>query len=284
VTQRSSTNHHDNSAGVRPLAAIILAAGKGTRMNSDLPKVAHPVAGKPIVWWVVNACRRSGTSKLVLVIGYGADVVRNIFAGGPASLRDARDDRDITYAVQAEQRGTGHATLCAESALAGFDGDVLVLAGDGPLLRPSTIATMLKRHRETSAAATMATSVIPDPTGYGRIVRDASGRFAAIVEHRNATEAQRRIREVYPSYACFDARALFEMLHQLKPNPQSGEFYLTDVFSMLCERGQRVEVVDAVPPEDVLSINTPQELATVDEILRRRLASEGRSMMQEAAR
>ena len=257
----SATN---SPSSTRPLAAIILAAGKGKRMNSDLPKVVHKVAGQSMVRWVVHACRESGADPIVLVIGHGGETVREAFHG---------DDRDIRYAIQDQQLGTGHATLCAKEALGDFDGDVLVLAGDGPLIRAATIKLMHRRHVETGAAATMATSVIPDPTGYGRIVRDASGRFDAIVEHKNATEAQRKIHEVYPSYACFDAMLLFEMLHQVGPDTVSQEYYLTDLFRMLKERGKRIEIVDAVPPEDILSINDPAQLAEVDEILRKRLAS-----------
>ena len=244
------------------MAAIILAAGKGTRMNSDLPKVVHEVAGHAMVWWVVRAVREAGAERIVLVIGHGADTVRDVFAG---------DDHDIEYAIQDQQLGTGHATKCAVEALAGFDGDVVVLAGDGPLIRASTIEAMLDRQRTTDAVATLATSVIDDPTGYGRIVRDADNRFERIVEHKNATDAQRAIREIYPSYACFDARHLFEQLDRLEPDEASGEYYITHVPEMLRQSGQRVEVVDAVPPDDVLSINTTQQLADVDAILSARL-------------
>lgn len=265
-----------SSTGVRrSLAAIILAAGKGKRMNSDLPKVVHPVAGEPMVRWVVKACRDSGASPTVLVIGHGGETVR-------AAFRD--DDKDIRYAVQDQQLGTGHATLCAKEALGSFDGDVLVLAGDGPLIRAETIRLMHRKHVETGAAATMATSVIPDATGYGRIIRGADGRFDAIVEHKNATDEQRKIREVYPSYACFDAKSLFEMLALVKPDGVSQEYYLTDVFRMLKERGKRVEIVDAVPPEDILSINDPQQLSEVDSILRARLQRQANARKPEAVR
>ncbi|MHC5027829.1 MAG: sugar phosphate nucleotidyltransferase, partial [Planctomycetota bacterium] len=176
-------------------------------------------------------------------------------------------DADIEYALQDEQNGTGHATRCAEEALAGFEGDVLVLAGDGPLIQAATIDVMWARHRATRASATLATSVIEDPTGYGRIVRDADDRFEAIVEHRNCTDAQRAIHEIYPSYACFEAGALFTCLGQLQPDEVSGEYYVTEVPAMLRAAGQCVEVVDAVPPQDVLSINTPEQLADVEAIL-----------------
>lgn len=243
------------------LAAVILAAGKGTRMRSDLPKVLHPVAGRPMVAWVVDACRAAGASRLVLVVGHGADAVREVFAGCD----------DVEFVLQAEQRGTGHATRCAAPPLEGFVGDVLVLAGDGPLIRAATIDAMRDRHRETGAAATLATSVVEDPTGYGRVVRDAEGRFVAIVEQRNADAAQRAIREIYPSYAIFDASALFDALAALAPDAVSGEYYVTDVPAMLRKAGRRVEIVDAVPPEDVLSINTPEQLAEVDAILTARM-------------
>ncbi|MEM7229922.1 MAG: NTP transferase domain-containing protein [Planctomycetota bacterium] len=246
----------------RSLAAIILAAGKGTRMQSDLPKVAHPVADHPMVWWVVKAAREAGASPIVVVVGHGADVVRGIFEG---------DDEDLIYVTQHEQLGTGHATDCARDALADFKGDVLVLAGDGPLIRTSTIRTMHDRQRECDAIGALATSVIDDPTGYGRIVRDDDRRFVAIVEHKNCTDAQREIREVYPSYACFDATSLFDALSTLAPNDLTGEYYVTDVPMMLKDQGHRIEVVDAVPPEDVLSINTLEQLAEVDSILRSRL-------------
>jgi len=267
MTQHSSTAPQSGQApsSTRPLAAIILAAGKGTRMNSDLPKVAHEVAGKPMVWWVVDAVRKAGADRIVLVVGHGSDVVRDIFTG---------DDHDIEYVEQTEQLGTGHAAQCAEPALRDFDGDIVVLAGDGPLIRPETITTMRQRHIDTDAAATLATSVIEDPTGYGRIVRDENDRFAGIIEHKNADEIQKRIREVYPSYACFRSGRLFDMLRKLAPNELTGEYYVTEIPAMLRAEGETVELVDAVPPEDVLSINTPQQLSEVDEILRQRRSAQ----------
>jgi len=248
----------------RPVAAVILAAGKGKRMKSDLPKVAHEAAGKPIVWWVVDAVRKAGASPIVLVVGHGEDIVRSIFAG---------DDADLIFVTQEEQLGTGHATRCAEQALSTFRGDILVLAGDGPLIRPSTVHAMIERQRSAKAAGTLATSIIDDPTGYGRVVRDEAGRYAAIVEQKNATEEQLCIHEVYPSYACFDAELLFAALTDLPANELTGEYYITDVPAMLQAQGHTIELADAVPPEDVLSINTPQQLDDVSAILQARLSS-----------
>ncbi|GJM19599.1 MAG: hypothetical protein DHS20C14_18120 [Phycisphaeraceae bacterium] len=253
----------------RPLAAIILAAGKGTRMNSDLPKVVHPVGGRAMVCAVVDACLDAGCSRIVVVVGYKQELVREALA--------AYGDT-VEFAVQGEQLGTGHAVRCAEDAFKeADDSDVFVLCGDGPLIRSETLATLLATHRGTSAAATVATSVIDDPDGYGRVVRDASGAFERIVEQKNATPDELKINEINPSYYCFDAGALFETLRRVERNPETGEYYVTDVPAMLREGGQRVEVLDAVPAEDVLSINTPEHLATVDRIFRSR-----RSPAQEA--
>ena len=280
-----------NSTGGRGLSAIILAAGKGTRMKSDLPKVCHPVCGRAMVCAVVDACLEAGVEHVVAVVGYRKqDVVEALrpylatiaapgqaragFGGHPAALR-------VEFAVQDEQLGTGHAVRQArpqfEPVLTGRAParDVFVLCGDGPLIRAHTLRAMLERHRATGAAATLATSVIDDPTGYGRIVRGASGRFERIVEHKNATDAQRAIREVNPSYYIFDTSALFGALSEVTADAASGEYYITDVFERLLRDGKRVEVIDAVPPEDVLSINTPEQLAEVDRIFRSRREASG---------
>lgn len=246
-----------------------MAAGKGTRMQSDLPKVAHPVGGRAMVCAVVDACEQAGCSRVVAVVGYGREHVESAL-GGYASVR---------FAEQSEQLGTGHAVLCAKSAVSDLPEStpVFVLAGDGPLIRPATLLAMLDRHCSTGASATLATSVIDDPTGYGRIVRDAQGRFAGIVEHKNASEQQRQIREVNPSYYCFSLGALFACLRRLGKDSLSGEYYITDVPSMMQQEGLIVEVIDAVPPEDVLSINTPEQLAEVDRIYRSRAPAGGGS-------
>jgi bifunctional UDP-N-acetylglucosamine pyrophosphorylase / glucosamine-1-phosphate N-acetyltransferase len=245
--------------------AIILGAGKGTRMKGDLPKVVHPVGGRPMVCAVVDACRAAGCTRIIAVVGYKQELVRDALRGYAG----------IEFAIQDQQLGTGHAVLCAETAVGSGAGDVFVLCGDGPLIRAETLRTLHNKHRETRAAATLATAVIDDPTGYGRVVRDAAGRFLAIVEHKNATEEQRKIREVNPSYYCFRRADLFSSLRKVGRNPASGEYYLTDTLSVLLDEGKRVEVVPAVPPEDVLSINTPEDLAMVDRIYRARAVRAG---------
>lgn len=244
------------------LDAIILAAGQGTRMNSDLPKVLHPVADRPMVQWVIDACRHVGARKIAVIVGHRAELVRQTLAGR----------NDLIFVEQTQQLGTGHAVLQAAGAFADRrDNDVFVLCGDGPLIREQTLEQLLKIHRTRDAAATLATAMLDDPTGYGRIVRDPAGRFKAIVEHKDADDEQRRIREVNPSYYCFRSGDLFDTLPGVGNANAKGEYYLTDVLPLLAGRGGKIEVVDAVPAEDVLSINTPEQLAQVDAIMRSRL-------------
>lgn len=241
--------------------AIILAAGQGTRMGGDVPKVLHEVAGRPMLSWVVQACCAAGVRRCIIVVGYRADLVRRAMAA----------ERSCQFVVQEEQLGTGHAAAMAAPLFADVARrDLFVLAGDGPLVRADTLRRLLQTHRRVEAAATLATAVLPDPDGYGRIVRGADGAFEAIVEQKDADADQRSIREVNPSYYCFDSDLLFASLKRVKRRNRQGEHYLTDVPGLLRGDGRRVEVVPAVPVEDVLSVNTPRELAEVDRVLRSR--------------
>lgn len=239
-------------------------------MKSDLPKVLHEIGGRPMLCAVVDACREAGCSRIVLVVGYKQELVREAMAAQGSGW-----SAGLEYAVQDQQLGTGHAVRCAEELFrqetsGAARRPVFVLAGDGPLIRGTTLRELLSRHVSTGAASTLATSVIDDPTGYGRIVRDAEGTFTGIVEHKQCTPAQLAIREVNPSYYCFDTRELFTTLARVTRNPASGEYYITDVPAMLLSEGKRVEVIAAVPPQDVLSINTLEQLAEVDAIYRAR--------------
>jgi len=263
-------------------SAVIMAAGKGTRMGSDLPKVMHPVCGRPMVHWVVDACLEAGASPVVLIVGHGADVVREGFRNyaplrGASSTRGASASSgapQIEFVIQDPQLGTGHAVDQARPLLAAgrLGRETLVLGGDGPLIRTATLNELLTAHRSKRAAATLATSVIPDPGGYGRVLRRADGALDRIVEERDATPEIRALREVNPSYYCFDTAALFDALTRVTNTNAAREYYITDVFTLLGKDGKLVAVVDAVPPEDVLSINTPAQLAEVDGLLRARLA------------
>lgn len=266
----------ENPKSQRSLEAIILAAGQGTRMNSDLPKVLHPVAGRPMVDWVIDACESVGCSRIVVVVGHRGELVRQTLA----------ERTGCTFIEQSEQLGTGHAVRQAAPLYERADEttDVLVLCGDGPLIRAETLRILIDTHRRADAAATLATAELGDPSGYGRIVRDAAGRFRHIVEHKEATGEELRIREVNPSYYCFRALPLFETLARITNDNAKGEYYITDVFSLLLASGRSVEVVDAVPPGDVLSINTPDQLGEVDAILRQRLAADGAEQTVEAKR
>lgn len=159
---------------------------------------------------------------------------------------------------------------CAKPLLGDFRGEILVLCGDGPLIRPETLEALLETHRHEGAAATLATATVHDPAGYGRVLRDADGAFTGIVEEKNATPEQRRINEINPSYYCFSAPKLWQGLDKVRRNEVSGEYYLTDVPSILLESGERVGALAAVPPEDALSVNTPEQLAQTDRVLRSR--------------
>jgi UDP-N-acetylglucosamine diphosphorylase/glucosamine-1-phosphate N-acetyltransferase len=255
-----------NTAQQPILSSIVLAAGKGTRMKSDLPKVMHPAAGEPMVKWAVKASREAGAKEVVLVVGHMAELVTAAFAS---------DRPACHFVMQSPQLGTGHAVDQARPLFnQGLLGEhCFVLCGDGPLIRAETLRTLLQRHLTSGASASLATSVVADPAGYGRIERDAQGRFRRIVEQKDATDAQRAIREINPSYYLFRTADLFGALSRVTNQNASGEYYITDVFELLLKDGKRVEVVDAVPPEDVLSVNTPEQLAEVDAILRRRLGS-----------
>ncbi len=255
-----------SASGKTPPAAILLAAGKGKRMAApDQPKVIFPVADEPMIRWVVRACQQAGVKRCVVVIGHRGEQVRDALT----------DFEGVEFVEQGELLGTAHAVQMAQPLFEGRPPcELFVLAGDGPLIRRQTLIRLLELHRRTRAAATLATAVIDDPTGYGRIVRTAEGQFDRIVEQKDATPEQAAIREVNPSYYCFDSAALFEAIAQVKPANAQGEYYLTDVPAILKEAGHTVSVIEAVPPEDVLSINTPQQLAEVDRLLRRRLERE----------
>jgi bifunctional UDP-N-acetylglucosamine pyrophosphorylase / glucosamine-1-phosphate N-acetyltransferase len=258
----SSSPSTTERAGRPDCAAVILAAGKSTRMKSRLPKPLHPLCGLPLSRHVVEACLAAGVSRTVIVIGHEADAVR-------AGLGD-----DLEYALQEQQRGTGDAAKAAESALSGFEGTVLVLAGDVPLLRTETLQRMMDHHRETGAAATLLTAFLDDPTGYGRIVRNADSTVARIVEHKDASPEERAIQEWNPSIYCFQARDFFTALRDVQPNNVQGEYYLTDVIGLFAQSGKRVGAVSTDDPREVLGVNSRVELAEVGRILRERILTE----------
>ncbi len=249
------------------LAAVVLAAGAGTRMRSRLPKVAHEVAGRPMVAHVVRALRGAGIARIVVVVGHGAETVR-------AALEHDLPGVPLAYATQRERKGTGHAVACARSELEGHDGSVFVLNGDGPMLRSATLRALADRHHEGAEAgrgATLLTVEPDDPTGLGRIVREDDGAFARIVEEKDATEAQRAIREANPGVYLFDAE-VWERAAALRPDNVQGELYVTDLPERYRSDGRPVRTVPVRDPEETLAANDRAQLAVLEAAMRRRIA------------
>ena len=247
--------------------AIILAAGKSTRMKSRRPKVLHEVCGKPMLDYVLQACYGAGCDRVMAVVGHGRDEVVAQFA----------QDERIVWVEQTEQLGTGHAARMCVDRLRDHHGDVFILAGDGPLVRAEVLRALRQAHHDDHAAATMATAVLDDPTGYGRVVRDAEGRFVEIVEQLDATPEQREIREVFPSIYCVRSQDLVFALSKLKNENKKGEYYLTDIYAILLAAGRNVLAVQAVTAEDVLSVNSREQQAHVDAVMQDRIQRDLRS-------
>ena len=246
---------------VRPVKklAIVLAAGLGKRMKSKLPKVLHPVCGKPMVAHVLHAVREAGCERAVVVIGRGAPEVQ-------AALGDAAE-----YALQPEPLGTGHAVMQAEPLLAGEDGVTLVVCGDTPLITARTIEAMFDLHRESGAAATILTAHVNDPAGYGRVVRDAAGTVERIVEDKDCGPEERAIREINAGAYCFDTRRLFAALKNLTADNAQGEYYLTDVIGILRREGGTVAAYRTPDPDEIEGVNDRAALAKAQRLMRRRI-------------
>ncbi|EAX47395.1 UDP-N-acetylglucosamine pyrophosphorylase [Thermosinus carboxydivorans Nor1] len=240
------------------LAALVLAAGKGTRMKSALPKVLHKVGGKPMVQHVLDAARQAGATRNIVVIGFGAEAVA------------AELDGQAEFVVQAEQLGTGHAVMQAESKLADFPGTVLVLCGDTPLLEGEMLKELVVQHRAQQAAATVLTAHMPDPTGYGRVIRSTDGQVLKIVEQKDASPAERAVNEVNTGIYCFEGPALFRALRSVRRDNAQGEYYLTDVIGILVNEGAKVWALPAADYRATLGINSRLQLAEAERIIRQR--------------
>lgn len=241
--------------------AIILAAGGSTRMNTQVAKVLHEVCGRPMLAYVLDACRKIGISRMFVVIGFSADEVKERFDGAD----------DIVWVRQDKQLGTGHAVLCCKEHLKDFDGQTLVLCGDGPLIRAATLKTLIDKHESGHSGATLGTAVLEDPSGYGRIVRDDYGNIQGIVEHSDCTPEQLKIKEINPSNYLFDNQILFEALEKIRPENVKKEYYLTDAVSGIIATGHKVEAITAVPPEEALGINSRAQLSAASKIMQRRI-------------
>ncbi|MBE0416172.1 MAG: bifunctional UDP-N-acetylglucosamine diphosphorylase/glucosamine-1-phosphate N-acetyltransferase GlmU [Coriobacteriia bacterium] len=237
--------------------ALVLAAGEGTRMKSDLPKVAHSILGVPMVNYVVDAAREAGCDRVVAVTGHGAEAVERLLSG----VECVRQDRQL---------GTGHAVMCAREVL-DDSGSLLVLSGDSPLIRAETIAALVAAREESGAAVGVLTAHLGDPTGYGRIVRDSDGGVCAIVEQNDCTHAQCAIDEVNTGTYCFDAAALFAHVDRLHTDNAQGEFYLTDMVSLFVAEGLGVIAIAVDDPLETLGVNSRVQLAEATKILQHRM-------------
>lgn len=241
--------------------AIILAAGHGKRMKSERAKVLHEVCGRPMIRYVVEAARGAGARSVVVVVGYGADQVRASLDGEP----------DIRFATQEQQLGTGDAVRACRRLLEGYRGPALVLVGDEPLIRPGPLADLLARQRGDEASCLLGTALLPDPTGFGRILRDSAGRFLRIVEERDCNRDEKAIREVNPSCYVFDLPGLWDALERLDTGNAQGEYYLTDAPALLQSMGRKVVALAVLEADDILGVNTRQHLAQAHAIMQERL-------------
>ena len=252
----------------RPLSAVVLAAGEGTRMRSSRPKPLHMLCGRALVLHVIDALSELDLERVVVVVGHGAErVTKALQEQAPAGLV-------VDFVEQRVQRGTGDAVSVALTAFpdeGDDDGDIIVLPGDTPLLRPPTLAALVRAHRSSDVAATVLTAVLDDPTGYGRVVRDAKDdRVAAIVEHADATHEERAIEEINTSIYCFRRSVLAPALRRLSPENAQGEYYLTDTVAVLHDAGYGVRSMVMDDPIEAAGVNDRAQLAVAESELRDR--------------
>ena len=236
----------------RPLAALILAAGRGRRMESELPKVLHDVGGQPMIHWVVATAQEVGAQPIVLVVGHGRQRVTDSLKGIA-----------VSFVHQTEQLGTAHAAEQARPELGHLQGDIVVLSGDVPGISPATVRALCQRHSRTRAKATLLTAELPDPAGYGRIMKDAQGHLLRVVEEADATGDERSIREINSGTYVFDAQALFAALPLVQNLNRQHEYYLPDVLSLLREQKQLIAIEKASNYRQILGVNTKSELRKV---------------------
>lgn len=237
------------------ITALILSAGKGTRMKSDLAKVLHPVCGRPMLEYVLDAADALGDVEKVVVVGHQADSVREV-VGGRAKC-----------ALQMPQNGTGHAVMCAREFLEGRGGTMLLLYGDVPLITSDTLKSMMDTHFGSGCAATVLTAKLEDPTGYGRIIRRDDNLLDRIVEHKDAAPHELAVNEINTGICCFDLEKLLEVLDELTNDNAQGEYYITDAIGLLNKHGYRVGAVVADDPVEVEGINTLEQLHRTDKIM-----------------
>ena len=238
--------------------ALILAAGQGKRIKSDLPKVLHKVCGKEMVNHVIDTLRKGNVEDINVIVGKGAELVK-----------ENTKSRDVSYSLQEEQLGTGHAVKCAIDFLKDKKGTVAVFNGDAPLIEEGTIEELFKIHKESGNSATILTSILDDASGYGRIIRDGN-EVLKIVEHKDCNEEELKVKEINSGMYCFEIESLVECLGKLSNNNSQGEYYLTDVIGMLKEKDEKVGAL-VINHEETLGVNSRVQLAEVEAILRKRI-------------
>lgn len=251
-----SYRHNDNNMYK---CALILAAGKGKRMKSELPKVLHKVYGKEMVNIIIDTIKRTKVDNINLVIGKGAELVKK-----------ATESRKVSYSLQEEQLGTGHAVICAKEFLKGKKGTVAILTGDAPLITENTINNMFEFHEGGGYSATILTSIVENPEGYGRIIRNEDSSVKKIVEHKDCSEEELKVNEINSAMYCFDIESLLTSLDKLNNNNAQGEYYLTDVIEILENEGKKVGAI-SVPFEETLGVNSRAQLAQISEIMKKRI-------------
>jgi bifunctional UDP-N-acetylglucosamine pyrophosphorylase / glucosamine-1-phosphate N-acetyltransferase len=247
-------NQNGGVGTIEPALAIILAAGKSTRMKSLLPKVVHEICGRPMVEYVIDAARDAGVRRIVLVVGHGAETVRGLFLG----------QSGVEFALQSEQRGTGHAVMMCREHLAGVKGPVFVLAGDTPLLKSASLTGLLQDLTESRAACVIGSAVTDANEGLGRIVRDGNGAFVRIVEHKDATSSEQAIREINTGCYAFDGPSLLWALDRIQPNNVQKEYYLTDCPAVLKGAARTVVASPRFDLREAMGVNTRAQLAEIE--------------------
>ena len=242
------------------ISAVVMAAGKSTRMKSKHSKVVFQVSGKPIIQWVADALQEAGCQDQVYIVGEAQAEIRSVLG------------ENVAYVLQEEQRGTGHAVMECAPAFEGFDGSVLITFGDMPLFRREEMLKMCLQHQQNGAACTLMTAENPSLTMWARVLRDADGNFAAIVEGKDCTPEQAQIRELFSGVMVFDSKALFSILPQMGCNNVQHEYYVTEVPELMRKQGLKVETYFTADGSDLHGINTPEDLAECEKILRQRCA------------
>ncbi len=238
------------------IAVVIMAAGKGKRMRSDIPKVLHKVGKRPMIEYIIKMVKNLNPKKIIVIIGHKGE-----------KLADFLKPYQVQFVWQKELLGTGHAVLQARSPLSDFEGTILVLCGDVPFLRVQTVKELIQTHQKTNAVASVLTAFLEDPRGYGRVIRGEDGSVEKIVEDKDATPEERTEKEINSGTYCFDSRFMFEALDQVKNENEQGEYYLTDAVKILSKSDHKVSAFRAKNPQETMGINSLEQLQQMEKLL-----------------